>query len=208
MEGRWFEVTDSLSRAVSNYWHSLGQSGVQLPSSAKTEQEAEYNRRVAANPSHRFVNLDARIARPGGASSGIELCDLLTADGEFLHIKRKSRSSTLSHLFSQGAVSAQAFIGDGVFRDRIREAIAKQVPEVQQTNWLSLVPPSTDGVDKSRYTVSYAVIAPARDEDSWLPFFSQLNLMQHGKTLTNLDLKVTITRIPLEDPASSSEAVA
>lgn len=46
----------------------------------------------------------------------IELCDILTAAGDLIHVKRHFGSSDLSHLFSQGFVSAQLLQEDKVFR--------------------------------------------------------------------------------------------
>ena len=195
MEGRWFAIADSLVGEVDSYCASLPSAKVPLPpASSKNETEGDYNKRLAdSDPTH-LLHLDAKIRRPGGASSGIELCDVLTIDGEFIHVKKKSRSSTLSHLFAQGSVSAETFIGDGVFRDKIRAEIAKRETIGQQQQWLDLVPPSNQSVNRATYTVSYAVIT-ANTGQSWLPFFSKLNLMQHGRLLENLGVKVSISRI-------------
>ena len=62
-----------------------------------------------------------------GRTSPIEVCDILTSDGELIHVKPKHNSSTLSHLFAQGVVSAELVLTSGQFRERalakINEAI-------------------------------------------------------------------------------------
>ena len=148
------------------------------------------------NPTELLL-LDAKTIRPGGASSGIELCDLLTKDGDFVHIKRKSRSSTLSHLFAQGNISAITFLEDGHFRDEIRKEIrAKTISQAEKTKWLALIPDSSSKVERGNFSVSYVVIVGAtRTSTNWLPFFSKLNLMQAGRNLQNLSFKVSLTKL-------------
>lgn len=208
MEGRWFAVTDTLVDAVDAYCGHLTQSAVNLPASTRDEKEEDYNKRLAnTDPSH-LLRLDAKIKRPGGASSGIELCDVMTSAGEFIHVKRKSRSSTLSHLFAQRSVSAATFIGDGEFRDKIRAEIENNVAADCQQQWLDLIPPSGQLVTRASYTVSYAIIAPAKIGQPWLPFFSKLNLMQHGKLLeNNLGMKVAVSRIDIAESGTSNAAL-
>lgn len=199
IEGRWFAISDSLVSEVDQFTARLPARTVALPAAHPGEIEGDYNRRVAQTSSADFLLLDAQIRRPGGATSGIELCDLLTASGEFLHIKRKSRSSTLSHLFAQGTVSATTFIQDGAFRDQIREIIDRDVNDSSKSRWLSLVPGSDESVERSRYAVSYAVITnSARAENDWLPFFSKLNLMQAGRQLSNLGFGLYLTRVSID----------
>jgi len=196
IEGRWFAVSDSIVADVDTFANSLPASPLALISSAKGEKEGDYNKRLANSDPDELLLLDAHIKRPGGAASGIELCDVLASSGEFIHVKRKSRSSTLSHLFAQGAVSASTFNGDGVFRDEIRNLIASAVPPVKQPQWMDLVPANGSPVDKSKYLVSYVVIAnSSKTGTDWLPFFSKLNLMQHGKQLRDLGFTVSITRV-------------
>lgn len=198
IEGRWFSVSDSLVEDVEMYLSGLASSPTSLIEAHAAEPEGNYNKRLAQQDPNRFLLLDAKIKRPGGAASGIELCDVFTADGEFIHVKRKSRSSTLSHLFSQGTVSASTFIGDGAFRNAIRETIELEVPVEAQDTWLKLVPDASAVVERSRYGVTFAVIAnTSRGGTDWLPFFSKLNLMQHGKQLQNMGLDVAIARIPV-----------
>jgi uncharacterized protein (TIGR04141 family) len=198
IEGRWFSVSQSLVADVDTYLSGLTPSPTSLIDAQVAEPEAHYNQRLVEADPGRFLLLDAKIKRPGGAASGIELCDVLTSDGELIHVKRKSRSSTLSHLFSQGTVSASTFVGDGTFRDAIRETIEHDVADAQREVWLDLIPDTSTSVDRSRYGVTFAVIANSnREGTDWLPFFSKLNLMQHGKQLQNMGFDVAVTRVPV-----------
>ncbi|MFY0578048.1 DUF6119 family protein [Cystobacter fuscus] len=60
----------------------------------------------------------------------MEACDLFSASGQFIHVKRKLRSSSLSHLFSQGTVAAETFLGDEKFRKDVKKAVAEQNPVI------------------------------------------------------------------------------
>lgn len=196
IEGRWFAVSESLVADVNSYVDRLSAPQTEAISAIGGEIEKVYNTRFAASEPENLLLLDAKIKRPGGAASGIELCDVLSSSGEFIHVKRKSRSSTLSHLFAQGLVSATTFLGDGVFREEIRSIIEAAVPEADRQGWLDLIPGGDNAVAGSSYKISYVIIAnSAREGHDWLPFFSKLNLMQTGKQLSNLGFVVSVSRV-------------
>lgn len=199
IEGRWFVVSDSLVSQVDDFAASLPSTATALIDARAGETEADYNARLASSAPAKLLLLDAHIKRPGGASSGIELCDVMTSDGEFIHVKRKTRSSTLSHLFAQGTISATTFNGDGDFRHEMRKVITSVTTDPQREEWLQLVPDAGQAVDKTKYSISYAVVANStRTGTDWLPFFSKLNLMQSGKQLQNLGFRVAISRVPVK----------
>jgi uncharacterized protein (TIGR04141 family) len=199
IEGRWFAVSETLVEQVDRFLGTVPTSSIAFPVAEAGEVEKAYNERLAASVGPSAVNLDARIKRPGGAASGIEVCDVFTKDGEFVHVKRKSRSATLSHLFAQGSVSGTAFLTDGQFREGMRTEIKSIVAEADQEDWLQLVPGVADEVDRTRtYGVTYAVVTSSQgDGTEWLPFFSKLNLMQNTRQLRSLGYRVSIARIPV-----------
>jgi uncharacterized protein (TIGR04141 family) len=198
IEGRWFAINESLVSEVDSFVSGLSAPRLALIPALPGEAEKEYNGRLASSSPESLLKLDAKIKRPGGAASGIELCDVLTAQGEFVHIKRKSRSATLSHLFAQGSVSAATFLSDGHFRDEIRSLIGTEARGGRRDMWLDLIPSGSDPVERSRYSVTFAVVAnTTRSGMDWLPFFSKLNLMQHGRQLRNLGFDVAVSRVPV-----------
>jgi uncharacterized protein (TIGR04141 family) len=193
IEGRWFAISDTLVKQVDSFLGALPVTSPPIDDAMPGELEPAYNKRMVKDHPDDLLLLDAKIKRPGGASTGIEFCDLLSSTGELIHVKRKSRSSTLSHLFAQGSISAATFVSDGEYRDELRKAVADASPKGSEAKWLALVPDSRTTVDKQRYTVSYVVLTKGkRDGSHWLPFFSKLNLMQHGRQLLNLGFGVSL----------------
>lgn len=201
IEGRWFAISETLAAEVDQFAKSLDPSSLTLPASMADEKEPDYIRRAAEAIGESVMNVDARIKRPGGAASGIELCDILTLDRELVHIKRKSRSSTLSHLFAQGRISATTLLQDEVYRDRIRKEIASRAPEGMANEWLNTIPAGSEPLNPADFRVSYAVITnTAQPGHGWIPFFSKLNLMQTGRELQRMGFSVSLDRVSVQDP--------
>ena len=196
IEGRWFAIADSLVNQVDTAIAAIPLASVTLPAGFPGESEDAYNARAAA-ASADLTLLDKKLVAPEGSTTLIEFCDLLSTDGSLVHVKRKSRSSTLSHLFAQGHVSAEALV-DGALRDRVRAAITQAAGGDDATAWLDLVPPSSSPLDRDKVTVTYAVIANSRATGvEWLPFFSRLTLMQTVRDLNRLGFtKVALVRVP------------
>lgn len=186
-EGRWYEVEGRFAQQVSDEVATLwkGRRG-SLPDAAKDEHEGAYNAR-AASASGAYL-LDELIIKPERYLSGIEFCDLLTPDRRMIHVKRKTRSSTLSHLFAQGVVAAETFLHDRSFRDELRGQA-----EEKRSVPVGLIP--HDRPDPTAWEVAFAIIGPGSVTE--MPFFSQLNFRNSADRLQRLGFTVTISGIPL-----------
>ena len=199
VEGRWFEIASSLVNQVDSIVSAIPAMTISLPPGRPGESEGDYNERAAAG-SPQLALLDKQLVAPDGANSRIEFCDLIAIDGSLIHVKRKSRSSTLSHLFAQGHVSAEALI-DGALRDQVRAAIAKAAGSGDASGWLALVPPAGAAPERDKVTITYAVIANSKATGiEWLPFFSRLTLMQTVRDLNRLGFtKIALARVPVDE---------
>lgn len=204
IEGRWFAIADSLVKQVDEAIAAIPPASVTLPAGLPGETEGDYNARAAA-ASADLTLLDKKLVSPDGSTTRIEFCDLLSTDGSLVHVKRKSRSSTLSHLFAQGHVSAAALV-DGTLRDQVRSAIQTAAGTADPSGWLQFVPPSTLSLERDKVTVTYAVIADSKATGvEWLPFFSRLTLMQTVRDLNRLGFaKVALVRVPVAASTSSN----
>lgn len=96
-----------------------------LPSYVAGESEDSYNKRAAAHGNH-FL-LDKSLVRLPGQTS-FEPCDLLSQDGLFMHVKRKTSSATMSHVAAQAVVSTQLLRSDAKARDLLDKALLKETP--------------------------------------------------------------------------------
>lgn len=200
IEGRWFSIADSLVNQVDAAIAAIPHATVALPAGLPGETEGDYNARAAAS-SKDLALLDKELVAPDGSKTRIEFCDLLSTDGSLVHVKRKTRSSTLSHLFAQGHVSAESLV-DGALRDQVRTSIQRAAGSADPSEWLDLIPPSSGAPDRDKVTVTYAVIANSSATGvEWLPFFSRLTLMQTVRDLNRIGFtKVALMRVPVGTP--------
>jgi len=205
IEGRWFSIADSLVSQVDTAIAAIPQASVSLPPGLPGETEGDYNERAAAEAAD-LALLDRELVAPDGSRTKIEFCDLVSTDGSLVHVKRKTRSSTLSHLFAQGHVSAEALV-DGVLRDQVRSAIQKAAGAGDASGWLDLIPPSSSALERDKVVVTYAVIAnSAAAGVEWLPFFSRLTLMQTVRDLNRLGFtRVALVRVPVDEAVAFPE---
>ena len=192
VDGRWFQIEKTFSERVHNFVKSLPSPAKALPAARIGEGEEKYNERVAAGDPG-LVCLDRDLVRPTDAASPIEFCDLLSKGKQFIHVKKKTRSATLSHLFAQGTVSARVFLQDGQARTQVRDHLKRKKANV---GFLSLIPGPATRPSPGDYEVLYAIITkPSPNWPLSLPFFSQLNLMQNAKLLQGLGYKVILQEI-------------
>jgi uncharacterized protein (TIGR04141 family) len=112
-EGKWYRVDVSFLDALDQFIADLPQSTIPFPA-CTVRKEAEYNT-LAAKKLQGFRCLDQDLIHVPGRGK-IEICDLYSSDRVFVHVKHYGASSTLSHLFSQGTVSAQLMVNEPTFR--------------------------------------------------------------------------------------------
>ena len=199
INGRWFEINESLVKEVDAYISTIPEVERAFQSGPKSELEEDFNQRVTDESEGYFLNLDRFTIQPTGASSPIEMCDLLGKGKEMVHVKRKSRSATLGHLFAQGSVSLETFLGDGNFRAKMKEKIIERYGSAA-TEHLDLIPEKGEKFSMSGYKVWYVVVADSsKTGTDWLPFFSKLNLKIHAERIRRAQATVQIKRVSTED---------
>jgi len=186
-DGDWFEADPDYSTQIADRVREIATRTIHLPDAKTNEKEEAFNSRVAKQLGHAL--LDRKLARCANTTSPIEVCDFLTADRQLVHVKKKTRSATLSHLFAQGVVSAEALLTDGAFREDAREFIQEVRPAL-----VDLVPHGRPAPDQ--YEVAYVVITHRLN--GWpltLPFFSQVNLCNAARRLGQLGYNVSLTAV-------------
>lgn len=96
LAGDWWKIDRDFVEEVEGQLDAIAVSKLGIPVPMHDEHEADYLSR-AADSIGDGVLLDRQMIWYGGGRSQIELCDILLADGTFVHAKMRSRSSTLSH---------------------------------------------------------------------------------------------------------------
>ncbi len=185
--GKWYQIDEGFVEGIDKIVAEIPTVDLGLPE-YEDNMEGDYNKRVARQSQGRLALLDADIIRHGGSRSQIEFCDLYSRDRDLIHLKRYSSSATLSHLFSQAAVSAQNFKSDVEFRQK---ANLKLPPSHQ-------IPDPLKPLDQDQYRVVIGIIGgPVTSQK--LPFFSRVTLKNSYKHLRAYGYRVAVSHIPLEE---------
>jgi len=189
--GSWYRIEPSFAERVAADVAARTTEVPYLPLATAGETEPDYNAR-AARPEGPFL-FDEKTARPTGAMTDVEFADLVTADRKIVHVKRKSRSSTLSHLFAQGLQSAEVFYADAGFATALKMRAAAEI----SASAAAMIPDTRPVPEQ--WTVVYAIITDgARPWPASLPFFSQLNFRNTAERLSRMGFNVGLARIALE----------
>lgn len=185
--GIWYKISDAFVQTIDNGLTALKKYGFTFPL-YKQDREEEYNETLAAAyPS--FSLMDKKNIKIGGVYDKLEHCDLIGNGTDFIHVKFYRSSGTLSHLFAQGFVAAEAFIKDVKYRTELNPKLPKSIQ-------LSDPEPRPN---PSHYKVVYA-IATKKKVPEELPFFSKVTLKNALATLQALGYEVGIAQIDV-DPA-------
>jgi uncharacterized protein (TIGR04141 family) len=202
--GNWYEIDKSFMRGIDSILALIEASDIDFPGvetwneqgKAKIEHEADYNERAAAHLG--CYLLDKKLVKCSKTTSPIELCDLLTQEKQLVHVKhRKGGSAGLSHLFSQGSVSAEVMLGDRAFRREARQVLRSVDPKAD-----GLVP--LDRLKSSEYEVVFLILGDdSRLLKKNLPFFSKVNLTRVYQSLSQRGFTVKVSgaeKVPRGEP--------
>lgn len=184
--GKWYRVERNFSKSVDDYLSRLSATTLTLPGRNPGEREDAWNARAASSDPG-LVLMDKELVYLAGKVGGIEVCDVWGWQlGIFLHAKKYMGSSALSHLFAQGAVSAETFAMHQEYRTKFRE----RVPTDKRALCVDGRP------DPSKYEVAFVLLSRSRTGIN-LPFFSRVTLRSAGERLNGLGYRVSLTIVPL-----------
>jgi len=198
--GAWYEIATDFMTRVNSTLSQIPISGLSFPevytwsevvdgkTKAKIETEGDYNERAANT--HSYYLLDKKLIKSNRTTTSIELCDLMTADKQYIHVKhRKGGSAGLSHLFAQGSVSAEILLGDREFRRETRKVLKRVSNRLQNTVPLDNF--KSDGV-KIVFVILGEESSTLKDN---LPFFSKVNLSKAFESLSQRGFEVQIAGV-------------
>ncbi len=197
-EGDFFEVKADYMDDLDAALGKLTEFTAELPESRPNWSEDRYNREAAALAGN-FL-LDKMTVRLTARTTPIEICDVLTSDKNLIHVKRKVNAPSLSHLFSQGIVSADLLLMNAEFRTKARQRIASLERSRHINNRFSKLFPTQRGITASSFTIVFGIIEKWKGKTliERLPFFSKVNLRRCVHELSRMGYKVEYKRIDIE----------
>lgn len=178
--GRWYAIDNKLVKRVNAAFDEIPKkvSGYTFPD-YNHDSEGAYNKAISTGDD--AICFDARPISYGGSYSKIEFCDVYITSKKMIHVKRYSGSSTLSHLFNQGANAAEALL-DSEFRKEVNKKLPSGAKISAPTN------------PRESMEVVFGIISKSEKELN-IPFFSKLSLKNVASRLRNLGYKVSVVKI-------------
>jgi uncharacterized protein (TIGR04141 family) len=184
--GEWFRIDRDYRARIESEVKQIPEF-TNLPDAELGTDEDTYNKQAAESIG--ALCLDKQLVYDGGPDK-MEVCDLLTHDRRFVHVKLRGSSSTLSHLFTQGMNSAERLLTDETFREKSRAVI-----EGLDRDYVDVIPQGRPE-NPADYEVTFAVITRSdRKTPLTLPFFSVVSLRAAAQRLTGFGFKVSVATV-------------
>lgn len=180
--GRWYCIDSSLAEETEQFFRNTLKTSMPcpLPYFQCGETEESYYRRIINELGDNVLGMHKSTIVPPGASTGIEVCDFLLKSGGFVHVKAKTASRELSHLFNQGVVPLKALVDSTKCRERYRDHVVQREKEYSRNGFSSKI--DVTQMSAANVNVIYCVIKETSREI--IPFFS-LVTFQHIYTELN-----------------------
>lgn len=187
---QWFELAENYVAEVNRELQPIEEIGDGfLPPIRYGQREDEYNLTVANDGDH-FALFDKRNYSVEGQSR-VEVCDLLTQNNEFICIKKYNGSSTLSHLFNQGFVSATLLNDEQTYRCFILDNCPASFDDLAFDK---------NGISREQITFIFAIATNTNGPlVQNLPFFSKVNLLKANKAIKRMGFNVKTYKIAIRN---------
>ncbi|UWP87451.1 DUF6119 family protein [Dactylosporangium fulvum] len=191
--GRWFALVESYTQQLDADLSKIEDVTALLnpPAWPASFREGQYNTRFHRSRPGDTIVLDTVDIRSEDGDE-IEACDLLDRSGRLIHIKNYKKSQTLSHLFSQGLVSAISLRRDPTYQANFRRVVE------------GLDPAFTQIAERAPEVVVYAIaVRDQRSIPAGLPSFSKVNLRDFTKRVQIAGARPAICRIQIVDDSAA-----
>ena len=195
--GNWYKVEKSFKNRIEANFNEIER--VTIVGKTTCRNEKELIDHLEASRAD-LIKLDSTKINPQDERyASIEPCDFFSDEKDFIHLKDGNSSGPISHLWSQGVVSADAFISDKDFRKKLRAKV-KSVKAGFEVH----LPKSKDKVVREDYRIVYGIMRPRyADGTLGLPFFSKVSFQAVAERLAQFGIPVAIELI--EKLASDSD---
>jgi uncharacterized protein (TIGR04141 family) len=207
-EGSFYEISNKYIDKLNTYIANVSENKDLITTSTKEKTEGSYNLKTAKKcPDLLFM--DKALVRLAGNTSPIEVCDLLTPAGRFIHVKKELHSSNLSHLFLQGYTSAELLLMNPDYKPEVLKIVDKQ--EKDKNKELPTGAPSCIGkfrsflakpINPGEIEVTFAIIAKWKGKAfvEAMPFFARVAFRKNAENLRRMGIKVSYARIERVQP--------
>lgn len=184
-DGKWYCINELFVKKINESYAKTPISQIVFTErTSKHKSENQYIEDFASKNSDEFLVMDKKNIKHGGGQSSVELCDLITTSQELIHIKPYSGSSTLSHLFNQGVISAELIISDKEFCEKANKKIAEQ----KNSDSFKIK-------NESEIKVTYAIISKNEEKLPRIPFFSKVAFNNAQMRLKQIGVNVSLINI-------------
>lgn len=187
--GDWYLVQKQFKASVDAYFASLERVALIGPTLCSNERKLIAD--LQANRPDLLMLDQVKINPAGVRYANLEPCDFLTLNGEFIHLKDGNSSGSISHLWSQGVVSAEALVSDADFRKKLRAKV-----KAAGGGFEAQLPKATEKVVRENYKVVYGIMRkPYANGDLDIPFFSKVSLQAAAERISQFGLSIAIELI-------------
>ncbi len=196
--GDWYRIDSDYKDQIEKGFDSIPQKSViGATTCANEELLNEELKKTRAE----FVCLDKQKINPKGVRyANLEPCDFFSETKQFIHVKDGHSSHSISHLWSQGFVSAEAFVNDGKFRSDLREKVRKLKPGFEK-----YLPTARKKPDTSEYEIVYAIMRHRyKNGKMGIPFFSKVSVHSSLEQLQNMGFRVAIDLVEKVEPVAAA----
>ncbi len=192
-DGDFYRVDPSFVRTIDQQINDLPYTKISFPRYGGGT-EPNYLDNIRQNAQHDFVVLDRQLIRVEG-EAGIEASDLVAPSGAMIHVKRKGKSSTLSHLFLQASNSGEILRRSTPAREQLAAYVRANCSDVALAEAINtlhreLLP------HRGAVEVVFALLGNWRNRTILsLPLFSRISLVSESKRLVALGFQPSIALI-------------
>lgn len=196
--GNWYRIERKFKAQVEAFFNAIPKVSIIGKTECVNEQDLIDD--IDAKRAD-LLKLDKTKINPAGVRyANLEPCDFLSDKRQFIHLKDGHSSGPISHLWSQGVVSAEAFVSYSDFRKKLRAKVKSLAGGFE-----AQLPKSTDRVVRGDYQVVYGIMRkPYADGTIDLPFFSKVSLQAAAERIRQFSIPIAIELI--EKPASDGSA--
>lgn len=183
----WYQISKDFVDEVEQSCNAIPACSISFPdytlathgAAGSNEGELGYNKEIVNADNGSRTLLDRRLVTIKGLTP-VEFCDVYTNAKQLIHVKRYGGSSSLSHLFQQGAVSAELFASESRFRQEVNSLL----PHSERVD--------VNTIDPRSYEVAFLIVNKS-DKEFRLPFFSKVTLQSVARRLRGYGYKVSVS---------------